>query len=145
MDIGIQYISGLVSDVSIQEIELIAKENGLELKTRDLSTQVFASADTAVFFIMVSPILLQSISDGLISSATYDAIKLIAKKLADQISGQSYSKVRSKEIESKVAKFYLKTQSSTLKIELPANDKEAIEKALNKLVKAHVKLSNKDS
>ena len=141
MDIRISYIEGVISEEELDELNSLAIDAGLDLGHMNFSNKVFASSDLFLFTVLVSPHLLQAISDGLISSAIYDAIKLIAEKFANAVTGKYYLKMTKSSSTENTAKLYIKSNESEVGIEIPANDTEAVEKALKTLVKAHIKVS----
>lgn len=92
----------------------------------------------AGFLLFLSPALLEAVSTGVVSSATYDALKSIIGKVAKAVSGKTYTIVRpgSNFTETK-AKFYLKGPRADLKIEIPSENADAIDSAIQQVVEAY--------
>lgn len=140
MDIGIQYISGILSSEQLEEISALCEKGKLDLEIHDITGRAYASgADLTQFFIVLSPVIIESISSGIISNVSYDIIKAVIFKCANAISGKTYFKQTSSKKVSAVAKFYLRSSKSELFFEIPANSTKAIEKSIKKLVAAYEK------
>jgi hypothetical protein len=138
MQIGIQYIGGLLEETELREIRALAKSNGYELKENDISGKPFAlGGEFAGFCLFLSPALLEAIATGVISSASYDALKTMIGKLAQAISGKSYTIVRpGNNFTERKAKFYLRGPRSDLQIEIPSENADAIHAAIQEVVDA---------
>lgn len=138
MKIGIQYVGGLLDETELREIRALAKDHGYELKENDIGGKPFAlGGEFTGFFFFLSPALLEAMATGVISSASYDALKTMIGKVARGISGKTYTIVRpgNNFIERK-AKFYLKGPWSDLQMEIPSENADAIHAAIQEVVEA---------
>ena len=139
MEVGIQYLEGLISEKELHEIREIAQKNELAFKEVDIGQKgPFAHAGEIVnFFFFLSPAILGAIASGVISNASYDALKIMIYKTSTAISGKKYSIVTRNGTTEKKAKFHLKGGRVNLHIEIPGNSTEAIEKAIEEMVDAY--------
>lgn len=138
MQIGIEYAGGLFEEADLREIRALAKDHGYELKENDIGDKPFAhGGEFAGFFLFLSPALLEAIVTGVISSASYDALKTIIRNVARATSGKTYTIVRpGNNFTERKAKFYLKGPGSDLKIEIPSENVDAIHAAIQEVIKA---------
>ena len=138
MQIGIQYIGGLLEETELREIRTLADGNGYELKENDISGKRFAlGGDFSGFCLFLSTVLLEAIAAGVISSASYDALKTIIRKIARAILGKSYTIVRpGNNFTERKAKFYLRGPMSDLQIEISSENADVIHTAIREVVDA---------
>ena len=95
MQIGIRYIGGLVEEAELNDIRTLAKSHSYELEEYDIGGKPFAhGGEFAGFLLFLSPALLEAIATGVISSASYEALKTIIGKIARAVSGKTYTIVR---------------------------------------------------
>lgn len=146
MQIGIQYIGGLLDEAELRDIRALSEDHGYELKENDVGGKAFASGgEFAGFFLFLSPALLEAIATGVISSASYDALKTIVSKVASAISGKTYTIIRpGNNFAERKAKFYLRGPESDLQIEIPSENADAIHAAIQEVVEAF-KYANKEN
>ena len=138
MDVGIQYLSGLISEGSLKEIREIASINNLELKEKDISGVAFAHAgEIATFFFFLSPAFMEGVVTGVVSNTTYDAVKSMISIAANSISGKEYSTIAKDKNTKKMAKFHLRGGKVELIIEIPGNNLKAIDSAIDKTISAY--------
>ncbi len=146
MQLRIQYVGGLIEEAELREIRALAEDHGYELKENDIGGKPFAHGGEFVgFFFLLSPALLEAIATGMISGASYDALKSMVGKVAKAISGKSYAIVMpGNNFTERKAKFYLKGPRSDLQIEIPSENPDAIHAAIQKVVDAFKDVNKED-
>jgi hypothetical protein len=139
MHIKFQYVGGLLEEAELIDVRAIAEEHGYELKEYDISGKPMAhGGELEGFLLFLTPALLEAISTGVVSSATYDALKTIVAKIAKAVSGKTYSVVRpGNNLTETKAKLYLTGTKANLKIELPSENTDAIDSAIHQVVEAY--------
>lgn len=146
MEIGIQYIGGLIDEAELREVRALAQGYGYELKENDIGWKPFAHSGVGNgVFLFLSPALLDAIATGVISSASYDALKTIIRRFFGAISGKTYTIVRAgNNFSEQKAKFYLKGPDAELHVEVTSENADAIHFAIREIVEAF-KDANKEN
>lgn len=138
MDVGIQYIDGLISKDDLKELREIANKNELEFEERNVSGVVYNEiGEISNFFFFISPLFLEALANGLITNGVYDALKTMLKISANSISGKKYYKITVNGPVEETAKLHLKSGKKDLIFEIPSKNEEAIVLAIKELTSAY--------
>lgn len=144
IDIGIQYASGLLSKDDLKKLRDIASENKLKFKEKNISGVPYNQVgEITNFFFFISPLFLEAMATGLVTNGVYDALKNMIEISSNSISGKKYYKVTTNGSIEKTAKFYLKGGKTDLAIEIPSENKEAIDLAIKKVFSAYKEANKK--
>jgi hypothetical protein len=134
----------LIEETDLLEIRALADEHGCELKENDIGGKPFAhGGEIAGFFLILSPAVLEAIATGVISNASYDALKAMVGKVASAISRKGYTIIRpGNNFTERKAKFYLRGPEFDLHIEIPSENADAIDAAIREVVEAFKNANN---
>lgn len=132
-EIGFIYLSNLIDEKTIQELEKSLEKENITIKKKDISKQPQAFLDEisgVINFILDNPII-----SGLVSAAAYDAIKMAIKKIKQLIKDKKIAKVSASKIEEKKATLGVRARvnNTFINFKISGISEEFIDEALNSM------------
>jgi hypothetical protein len=110
--IHLEYLGSTFSDDDISDFEKKIKNVGLELSRFDTNGEMYATFDEfkLVIFIVIAQPLIGELVKGVLTNATWDAIKYVIKTAWMKTRNKTYTKMSSQKVTKKQISFGLKLQ-----------------------------------
>lgn len=140
MKVGLRYLGGAIPNEDIEDFRRLMTEHNIDFKTHDYEGRPQASFDeiSGVISIFLEASLVSSFVQTIGTNATWDAIKLMVKKVWLTTRGKKYSKVTPGGVEEREVTFSvranLKTDDYFFKID-GLKDSDELERAMDKILK----------
>ncbi|MEE5179616.1 hypothetical protein JDW21_11520 [Bacillus subtilis] len=139
MKVGLRYLGGAIPKEDIEDFRRLLTEHDIEFKTHDYERRPQASFDeiSGVISIFLEASLVSSFIQAIGTNATWDAIKVIVKKVWLTTRGKKYSKITSRGVEEKEVtisvRANLKTDDYFFKID-GLKDSGELDRAMDKIL-----------
>lgn len=139
MKVCLRYLGRAIPNEDIEDFRRLMTEHNIEFKTHDYEGRPQASFDeiSGVISILLDASLVSSFVQTIGTSAAWDAIKLIVKKIWLTTRGKKYSKITSSGVEEKEVTFSvranLKTDDYFFKID-GLKDSDQLDRAMDKIL-----------
>ena len=139
MKVGLRYLGGAIPNEDIEDYKRLMKEHDLDFKAHDYAGIPQASFDeiSGVISILLGTSLVSTFVQSIGTNATWDAIKIMVKKVWLTTHGQKYSKVTSRGVEEKEVtisvRANLKTDEYFFKIN-GLKDSDELDRAMDKIL-----------